>query len=97
MFAHPGPPLPTGISSRSQYANVSTAKLAAILSRFVHAPVVDTTGLRGTYEVSLDTSEDPAGESIFDAVEKLGLKLEARRVPTDTLVVDRATKAPTPN
>jgi uncharacterized protein (TIGR03435 family) len=96
MAANPGPPLPVG-TSRNEYANVSTAQLAGILSRFVHAPVVDTTGLTGNYDVTLETSQDPAGESVFDAIEKVGLKLEARRVPTDTLVVDRATKAPTPN
>jgi len=35
--------------------------------------------------------------SLFDALQKLGLKLEARKAPLDVLVVDRALKAPTDN
>jgi len=89
-------PPPAG-TSRSQFAHVSTAQLAGILFRFVQAPVVDETGLKGTYDVTLEISQDQSGDSVFDALEKLGLKLKARPVPTDALVIDRATRAPTPN
>lgn len=40
---------------------------------------------------------EPASGSAFKAVESLGLKLEARRLPFDVLVVDKLEKAPTAN
>jgi uncharacterized protein (TIGR03435 family) len=35
--------------------------------------------------------------SLFDAIEKLGLKLEAKKVPQDMIVIDSALKMPTEN
>ncbi len=40
---------------------------------------------------------DPMGEPFLRAIEKLGLKLEPRKAPVDTIVVDRLEKAPTAN
>jgi uncharacterized protein (TIGR03435 family) len=40
---------------------------------------------------------DPSGISAFKAVEELGLKLEPRRIPLDTIVVDKIERAPTEN
>jgi uncharacterized protein (TIGR03435 family) len=39
----------------------------------------------------------PTGVSAFKAVEKLGLKLESRRSPIDTIVVDNIDRVPTEN
>jgi uncharacterized protein (TIGR03435 family) len=39
----------------------------------------------------------PTPTSLFDGLEKLGLKLEARRAPLDLLVVDSTLKKPTEN
>ncbi len=39
----------------------------------------------------------PGGGSAFAAVDKLGLKLEARKAPVDTIVVDHLEKSPTEN
>jgi uncharacterized protein (TIGR03435 family) len=50
--------------------------------------------------VVLDTSQDTPDEpgvTIFDAIEKLGLKLESRKVTIDTLVIDQIAKTPTAN
>jgi uncharacterized protein (TIGR03435 family) len=44
-----------------------------------------------------DTASEPSGVSIFAAVQKLGLKLEARKAPVQVLVVDRAERSPTGN
>jgi uncharacterized protein (TIGR03435 family) len=41
-------------------------------------------------------ASDP-GTSIFESVDKLGLKLEARKGPLETIVVDHLEKAPTEN
>jgi uncharacterized protein (TIGR03435 family) len=38
---------------------------------------------------------DPAGTSIFQSVENMGLKLESRKAPIDFLVIDRLEKTPT--
>jgi len=89
--------LPPGISHQG-FANVDAQQVAGIISHFVEAPVLDMTGLKGTYDVTIDVGKQDQPEySIFAAVEKLGLKLSRRRVWTDTLVVDRLEKEPTPN
>ena len=41
-------------------------------------------------------ASDP-GTSIFESVQKLGLKLEARKSPLDNIVVDHLEKTPTEN
>jgi uncharacterized protein (TIGR03435 family) len=38
-----------------------------------------------------------SGDSLFSAVEKLGLKLESRKAPLEVLVIDHIEKAPTEN
>jgi uncharacterized protein (TIGR03435 family) len=42
-------------------------------------------------------ASDPSGGSIFQAVQKLGLKLDSRKVPTEMLVIDSVDKEPTEN
>jgi uncharacterized protein (TIGR03435 family) len=42
-------------------------------------------------------SEPTGGGSIFDAVQQLGLKLEQRKAPVDTIVIDHVEKMPTDN
>jgi uncharacterized protein (TIGR03435 family) len=81
------------------WRSITTGELAAQLVRFAGAPVVDQTGLTGNYSVTLRTSTnaDVPGGTIFDAVEKLGLKLEPRKVTVETVVVDQVSKTPTPN
>ena len=86
--------------NRSEYSRLTMARLADVLSRQMHRPVVDLTGLQGTYDVVLETAEDrpdEPGVSVFEAVEKLGLKLDPRKLPVETLVVDHIEKDPTPN
>jgi uncharacterized protein (TIGR03435 family) len=41
------------------------------------------------------SASEPSGSSIFQAVQKLGLKLDSRKMPTETLVVDQVEKTPT--
>jgi uncharacterized protein (TIGR03435 family) len=38
-----------------------------------------------------------SGDTLFNAVEKLGLKLESRKAPMEMLIIDQAVKTPTEN
>jgi uncharacterized protein (TIGR03435 family) len=99
----------TGRPGLIEEARASTAELAAVLARFVGRPVVDETGLTGAYEVKVEWTPDPAagdeqkeapdpGPSLFSALnEQLGLRLQTRKVPADTVIVDHMEKAPTEN
>lgn len=86
-------------SRRLTLRSTTTEGLATSLAQFAEAPVVDQTGLTGTYSVTIETwkAPDVPGGTIFDAMEKLGLKLVARKVTIDTIVVDRVSKLPTAN
>jgi uncharacterized protein (TIGR03435 family) len=89
----------TGGANTESWSSITTEELASQLVRFVEAPVIDETGLTGTYSVTIEASKtaDVPGGTVFDAVEKLGLKLEPRKVTVDTVVVDQVSKTPTPN
>lgn len=87
------------------------SKIAEMLGRFAGMPVQDQTGLTGTYDVHLefvpnmpvgqtaDNGNIPApGPGLIDAVRtQFGLKLTPKKVPVETLVIDRADKIPTGN
>jgi uncharacterized protein (TIGR03435 family) len=45
----------------------------------------------------LQQVEGASGDSLFNAVEKLGLKLDSRKAPVEVLVIDGAEKTPTDN
>jgi uncharacterized protein (TIGR03435 family) len=93
--------------------HLSMEQLVTLLSRFLHQPVLDMTGLQGNYEVKLEwapentlspgadagPATDPAARpSIFSAVrDQLGLALEARKGPLEIIVVDHADKVPIEN
>ena len=76
--------------------------LASMLGRPLGAPVVDQTGIKGTYDFDLNfapvESADSSLPSIFTAIqEQLGLKLESRKVPLQMLVIDKCQRVPTEN
>jgi uncharacterized protein (TIGR03435 family) len=48
-------------------------------------------------QVGSDARRDPYGESLLHAIEKAGLKLEARQAPVDIIVVDHMERSPTAN
>ena len=74
---------------------VDMAALAIELTEYTDRPVVDQTGLKGNFYLSLKWSPDASAAdanlpSIFTAVrEQLGLKLEGIKGPVDVLVIDR--------
>ncbi len=87
--------------------SISMSGLADRLSEPVFKldrPLVDVTGLKGSYDFALKWSPEDASASanssgsIYAALqEQLGLRLEARRIAARILVVDRMQKIPSGN
>lgn len=79
------------------------ADLAHQLSRMVGERVVDMTGLKDRYEITLEgtgrslDAQEGTGPSIFDAIKDLGLRLESRKADLDIVVVDSVARKPTEN
>jgi uncharacterized protein (TIGR03435 family) len=80
----------------------SMKQFADTLSDAMQAPVVDQTGLLGTYDFSLDltpylptTGERPdlAAMMVTAIREQLGLRMESHKAPIDVMVIDRLEKA----
>lgn len=74
--------------------NVSMAEFAARLSGRLERPVIDRTGLSGSYDFKApynagDQQPDVVA-SILISIQELGLKLEAGKGPVETIVIDRA-------
>ncbi len=46
---------------------------------------------------AIQMAEAASGDSLFNALEKLGLKLESRQAPVEVLVIDHAEKTPSEN
>lgn len=92
-----GTPL-TGLN-RASWTSATSQEMASRLELFTEAPVVDETGLTGKYSASIETwkNADVPGGTVFDAVAKLGLKLEPRKLTIETVVVDEVSKTPTAN
>jgi len=96
-----------GFRRRAGHLESRSATMAALadkLSQQSDRPVVDRTGVRGSYEFMLDWAPNElqtnglAGTSLFTAIEEqLGLKLEARKEPLEVVVVDFAAKVPSEN
>ena len=85
-------------------------QLAMFLSDPLRTPVIDMTGLKGRYDFTLDVTEyvrgeRPPGEPPPDPVsmiqmvlsKQLGLKLEARKLPIEMLVIDHVETKPVDN
>jgi uncharacterized protein (TIGR03435 family) len=76
--------------------------MTRILSLRAGRPVVDGTGLTGSFDPDVkftpDDAVDPtSGASLFTALqEQLGLRLESRRAPVSVLVIESAER-PTPD
>jgi uncharacterized protein (TIGR03435 family) len=100
-----------GMTVQYNCRNITMEAFAAGLRGMIGANVgtnnvLDETGLKGNWNFDLKYSMnlnglpgDQAGDriSIFGAVEKLGLKLEEKQVPTPVLVVDKVNQKPSPN
>jgi uncharacterized protein (TIGR03435 family) len=96
-----------GVSGRDYVVTMAKATMddvvGGVANSFLDRPVVDKTGLTGTYDVKMTytpdirsnrTAEpDPNDISIFTAVQdQLGLKLEPQKAMVEVLVVDHVEK-----
>ena len=67
------------------------SEFAIRLSNSLGYPILDMTQTKGTYDIHLkwtpETNAD-SGTTIFAVLQDIGLKLEARKVPTQVLVID---------
>jgi uncharacterized protein (TIGR03435 family) len=86
--------------------NVTMAEFAdeiAEMDETLKVPVIDKTGLDGKWNFSfkmtfrVPNAQPGVATSFFEAMEKLGLKLEPTTAPRPVIVVDRVNRAPTPN
>lgn len=84
-----------------QGLSISMVKFAEFLSRRMDMPVIDMTGLKGTYNLTLDWVPEardrsgdlalPLGAGLPEALQdQLGLRLENRKTPIEILIVDHA-------
>jgi len=102
MAAQVKPKWETG-DDHIQSMNTTVAGFAGLLSGWLHHKVVDETGIQGKYDITLHVAvADLTGmgandASIFNAVQELGLKVEARSAPDKYVVVDKADRIPTEN
>ena len=80
---------------------VALTELVAALSPAAGRPVVDATGLTGSFDLDVkftpnDAPDPIAGASLFTAIqEQLGLRLESRRAPVNVLVIESAERPAT--
>jgi uncharacterized protein (TIGR03435 family) len=91
--------------------NITMAAFASGLRNMLGAsvgtsPVADETGLTGKYDFDLSFSiglvlngqgSDAPNVTVFDAIDKLGLKLEKKDIPTPVIVVDSVNQKPSDN
>jgi uncharacterized protein (TIGR03435 family) len=80
--------------------NITMAQLATRLSGALRHPVVDKTGISGSYDFKYeDPADDPNTNDIstvFLSLQKIGLNLKSVKTPVETIVIDRA-NLPSPN
>lgn len=70
----------------------SMADIAQMLERAVGHTVIDETGLEGEFDIQVETTPEAPFKSMADAIlavqREVGLKLETRRGPVETIVID---------
>jgi uncharacterized protein (TIGR03435 family) len=92
------------------FSRVTLAQLSEMISSPLQAVVVDQTGLKGSYDFTLDMAafmgggdfrptgiEDVITMIIQAANEQLGIKIEQKKVAAEVLIVDHAEKIPVEN
>jgi len=112
VIAKGGPKLQPGKGNRNAFGQIlpdglqswrfDMKAICGLLAVPAGGPIIDNTGLTGTYDVKLNyaPADDPTSAlpSFFTALqEQLGLKLVAAKVPVDYLLVEHVDRIPTDN
>jgi len=85
-------------SDNIQLQGYTMPAFAKSLSTSMGRPVVDETGLQGSYNITLYLSmADIKTARVRIAIQQLGLQFENRTGPVKSLVVDKANRVPTDN
>ena len=103
-----GQPAISNSQTGTTFHNQPVSRFTFMLTRRLDRPVLDLTGLKGTYDFTIDLSglgfggnpppAESTGPSIFAAVQTdLGLKLEGRKQSIGILVVDSVQRIPVEN
>jgi len=88
--------------------NITMASFAEQIRRmangYLDKPVVDKTGIEGNWDLTISWTArgqlglaGSEGVSVFDALERIGLKLELDTLPAPVIAVDHVNRTPTPN
>ena len=92
--------------ARWRFADEPMEHFAEMLATQIRQPIINATGLTGKYDfvVSWSTAgmqpnlPADSGPNIFTAIqEQLGLKLESKKIPVDTVVIDHIARTPSEN
>lgn len=96
---HAAESLPRVENDSFLFSDVSMAEFARMFGqlRGIDLPVVDRTGISGTFDIALKSAPSAAREADTAALftilqEQLGLKLTASKAPFEVLVIDHAEK-----
>jgi uncharacterized protein (TIGR03435 family) len=106
LEAVPGSPRYSPGRGRITATAISMRVFTDLLSGIAEKPVIDKTGMEGTYKFDLRWTPDYRGEpgdvhprdaAVPDAVRQLGLRLQPAKARVEILVVDHASRIPAPN
>lgn len=100
-----GPPSMIEISCNNETMQRFAGEIRATAPGYLDQPVVDSTGLKGSWDFDLRwtprnglKAAGAAAVPIFEAVRnQLGLKLTLATAPTETLTIESVNEKPTPN
>jgi len=78
-------------------SNISMPQLAVCLSGYLRRPILDQTGIQGSFNfespgIAPYDPESDATSFIFDSLQRIGLKLTSGKGPVETIVIDSAQK-----
>jgi uncharacterized protein (TIGR03435 family) len=82
--------------------NISMPQLATRLSSWLGRPVIDKTGIQGSFDFEFHSGEDDSSssmditDSILTSINSIGLNLKSSRGPVETIVIDHV-EGPSPN